>query len=154
MDDHLIALLATKFAESELKDVTATDINQISPLILAYVGDAVYEIFIRTRLVHTVKGSVNKIHRTAIGYSRSAAQADIIHNIHELLTEKECDIVRRGRNARSGYVPKNANVTEYRYATGFEALIGYLYLNRDFERLIDILNYAVNRVEDKDKDDA
>ena len=146
MNDQLVSSFTEKLINDNAQSVqkiAITDPNLISPLVLAYIGDSVYELFVRTRLVFAVKGTVNKIHRTATGYSRSASQADVIHHIFEMLTEKEHDIVRRGRNARSGYVPKNANVTEYRYATGFEALLGYLYLTGEFERLIDILNNAV-----------
>ena len=157
MNDQLVFSFAEKLINGNVQSiqkVAMTDPNLVSPLVLAYIGDSVYELFVRTRLVIAVKGNVNKLHRTATGYSKSASQADVVHHILDMLTEKEHDIVRRGRNARSGYVPKNANVTEYRYATGFEALLGYLYLTGEVERLIDILNSAVKWVEDKDKDDT
>jgi ribonuclease-3 family protein len=130
----------------------AANPDLLPPLVLAYVGDAVYELFVRTGLALRERGSVHKLHMAATEYARSASQADVLHHIHALLTEKEQDIVRRGRNARPGYVPKNADVVEYRYATGFEALVGYLYLRRDFERLFEILTCAVERVKSRKKD--
>ena len=128
--------------------------DQAHPLILAYIGDSVYEMFIRTRLLNSIQTNVNRIHRAAVDYVRAASQADIAHYIFEDLTEKEADIVRRARNAKSGYVPKNADVVEYRYATGFEALVGYLYLKHELKRLFEILNAAACRVESRNAANA
>lgn len=115
------------------------DINQLSPLVLAYIGDSVYEIFIRTFLVSDSKASVHTLHKRSIQFVKAKAQSDKIHRISEFLTEDEQNMVRRGRNAKSGTIPKNADVVEYKYATGFEALLGYLYLKKDFVRLMEIL---------------
>lgn len=120
------------------------DINNTAPLVLAYVGDAVYEVFIRTMLIAQSNVPVHKLHRRSIEYVKAKAQSDIIHRIMESLNADELDVVRRGRNAKSGTIPKNADVTEYKYATGFEALIGYLYLKNDNERLMEILKMAVS----------
>jgi len=120
--------------------------SQLPPLVLAYVGDSVYEMYVRGMLAARIAGSVHKLHVEATEYSRCGSQADVIKNIEDKLTEHERDIVRRGRNANSGYIPKNASVTEYRHATGFETLIGYLYLSRDYGRLNQILGYAAQRV--------
>ena len=136
----------------EADDRAAAD--QMHPLVLAYIGDSVYEIFIRTRLLHAFRTNVNRIHRASIDYVRAAAQADVAHSIIEGLSGKEADIVRRARNAKSGYVPKNANVGEYRYATGFEALVGYLYIKQESERLLEILQAAAARVERQIADKA
>ena len=119
---------------------------QLAPLALAYVGDAVYEVYVRSMLASSVKGNVHRLHTEATEYARCASQADVIRSIFDTLTEHEQDVVRRGRNTHSGYVPKNANVAEYRYATGFEALLGFLFLNRDFDRLNYILQSATRRV--------
>ena len=126
----------------------------LHPLVLAYIGDSVYEVYIRSMLAQSVCGSVHKIHTEATKYARCAAQADVVHGISDVLTEREHDIVRRGRNAHSGYVPKNANVIEYRYATGFEALLGYLFVNRDFDRLNHILSLAVKKVSERSTPNA
>lgn len=110
-----------------------------SPLVLAYLGDTVYEVFIRTLVVHKSKCSVHQLHKASTSYVKAKAQSNTIHNIMDKLTEEELDIVRRGRNAKSGTIPKNADVTEYKYATGFEALLGYLYLKKEFTRLVEVM---------------
>lgn len=118
-------------------------INSLSPLALAYIGDSVYEVFVRTFLVSKGNAPVYVLHRKSINYVKAKAQSDIIHRIMEILNDEELNIVRRGRNAKSGTVPKNANVTDYKYATGFESLIGYLYLKKKYSRLMYILEIAV-----------
>lgn len=124
--------------------ISPGDLNSYSPLVLAYVGDAVYEVFVRTLLVSRGNASVNKLHRQSIGFVKAKAQSDTIHMLMESLNAEEQDIVRRGRNAKSGTIPKNADVTEYKYATGFESLIGYLYLKGDYGRLLELLKKSVN----------
>lgn len=119
--------------------ISPGDLNSYSPLVLAYVGDAVYEVFIRTLLVSHGNAPVNKLHRQSIGFVKAKAQSDTIHMLMESLSEEEQDIVRRGRNAKSGTIPKNADITEYKYATGFESLLGYLYLKGDYSRLLELL---------------
>lgn len=122
-----------------------------SPLVLAYVGDAVYEVFVRTLLVSESNAPVNKLHKKSISYVKAKSQSDILHRIFDSLSQDEQEIVRRGRNAKSGTIPKNADVTEYKYATGFESLIGYIYLKRDFSRLTEVLRMSVSGVEEQDK---
>ena len=134
--------------------VSPASTTSLHPLVLAYVGDSVYELHVRRMLAQNTNGSVHKLHVEATKHARCDSQADVLHSIMDELTEPERDIVRRGRNAHSGYVPKNANVTEYRYATGFEALIGYLYLNDENERLTYLLDRAVYRVAENDKTQA
>jgi ribonuclease-3 family protein len=119
------------------------EVRQLSPLVLAYIGDAVYEVFIRTMLVTEGNVPVHVLHKRSIAYVKAKAQSDVIHRIMPFLTEEELGVVRRGRNAKSATVPKNADVSEYRYATGFESLIGFLYLKKDYERLMDILRMAI-----------
>jgi len=120
------------------------EINQLSPLVLAYIGDAVYEVFIRTMLVSEGNVPVHVLHKRSIAFVKAKAQSNIIHRIIPSLTEEELSVVRRGRNAKSATIPKNADVAEYRYATGFESLIGFLYLKKDYERLTDILQRAIS----------
>lgn len=124
------------------------DVNLYSPLVLAYAGDAVYELYIRTLLLSQGNAPVHKLHKRSISYVKAKAQSDIIHRLMDLLTAEEQDIVRRGRNAKSGTIPKNADVTEYKYATGFEALIGYLYLKGEYSRLLDVLKMSVKQGQD------
>lgn len=130
-------------------EVTLSDIEilQLSPLVLAYIGDSVFDVYIRTLLIKKEGNvSVHKLHKQSVEYVKAKAQSDIIHRITDSLSQDELDIVKRGRNAKSGTIPKNADPIEYKYATGFEALIGYLYLKKDFKRLTDILNLSANRV--------
>lgn len=119
------------------------EINLLSPLTWAYVGDCVYELYIRTNLVNTTNLKPHKLHIETIKHVKAQAQAKLLEKIQEKLTEEEKDIVRRGRNAESHHLPKNANVQEYRYATAFEALLGYLYLTKQFKRLKEILDIEV-----------
>ena len=121
------------------------EVNVMSPLIWAYVGDCVYELFIRTYLVNTTNLKPHKLHIEAIKYVKAHAQAEILNKIYDDLTEEEKDIVRRGRNTENHHLPKNSNVQEYMYATAFEALIGYLYLTKQHERLKEILQKTVKR---------
>lgn len=122
----------------ESKNVSASDIRMYNPLVLAYIGDSVYDTFIRTMLVSDGSIQVKKLHKRAIRFVQAKAQAEITEELHNILTEEEQDIVRRGRNTKSSSVPKNADINDYRYATGFEALVGYLYLIGNTKRLIEI----------------
>ena len=107
---------------------TIEEVKMMPPLVWAYIGDCVYELFIRTYLVNTTKMNPHKLHLEATNYVKAKAQADTLSRIYDELTQEEQDVVRRGRNAENHHLPKNANVTDYMYATAFEALIGYLYL--------------------------
>ncbi len=120
-------------------DKTEEEINLLSPLTWAYVGDCVFELYIRTNLVNQTHLKPHKLHIESIKYVKAQAQANILKEIEKNLTEEEKEIVRRGRNAESHHLPKNAKVQDYRYATAFEALIGYLYLTKKRERLKEIL---------------
>lgn len=119
------------------------EINLLSPLTWAYLGDCVYELYIRTNLVNKTNLKPHKLHIETIKYVKAKSQARLLEEIHDKLTEEEKNIVRRGRNAESHHLPKNANVQEYKYATAFESLIGYLYLTKQFKRLKEILDLAV-----------
>lgn len=133
------------FIESVLNEfqLKQPDINQYSPLVLAYIGDTVYEVFIRTLILSRGTAPVHVLHKRAVDFVKAKAQSDVIHRIMDSLTNDEQDIVRRGRNAKSGTVPKNADITEYKYATGFESLVGYLYLKKDNKRLMEILKMSI-----------
>ena len=114
------------------------EINMLSPLTWAYVGDCIYELYIRTDLVNKTKLKPHKLHIETIKYVKAKAQADILKRIEENLTEKELEIVRRGRNAENHHLPKNADPADYMYSTAFEGLTGYLYLTKQDERLKEI----------------
>ena len=124
--------------------LSATDVKMLNPLVLAYAGDSVYDTFVRTLLVFGGHGQVAKLHKMSIEFVKAKAQADILWEINELLTPEEQDIVRRGRNTKSSTMPKNADILDYRYATGFEALIGYLYLTGQIDRLMEVIRMVIN----------
>ena len=111
------------------------EVNMMSPLTWAYVGDAVYELYIRTHLVNKTNLKPHKLHVEAIKYVKAQSQAQALKKIEVNLTEKEKEIVRRGRNTENHHVAKNASVQDYMYSTAFEALIGYLYLTKHDARL-------------------
>ena len=115
------------------------EVNMMPPLTWAYVGDCVYELYIRTKLVNETKLKPHALHIEAIKHVKAQAQAETLKKIYDDLTEKEQDIVRRGRNTQNHHVPKNSSVEEYMKSTAFEALIGYLYLTEQQERLKEIL---------------
>ena len=119
------------------------DVNMLSPLTWAYVGDAIYELYIRTNLVNNTKLKPHKLHIESIKYVKAKAQADILKRIEESLTEAEKDIVRRARNAENHHLPKNADPADYMYSTAFEGLIGFLYLTKQDERLKEILKMCM-----------
>ncbi len=117
------------------------EINLLSPLIWAYVGDCIFELYIRTNLVNKTNLKPHKLHIETIKYVKAKAQAEFLKKIQDKLTEEEKDIVRRGRNTQNHHTPKNSNVLEYSHATAFEALIGYLYLTKKFTRLKEIFEF-------------
>lgn len=120
------------------------EVNLLSPLTWAYVGDSVFELYIRTHLVNKTNLKPHKLHIEAINYVKAKAQAEFLKKIEEILTDEEKEIVRRGRNAQNHHLPKNSNVQEYMHATAFEALIGFLYLTKKYERLEKILKLVIN----------
>ncbi len=117
------------------------DVNMLNPLTWAYIGDCVYELYIRTKLVNKTKLKPHGLHIETIKYVKAKSQAECLDKIQDILTDEEKDIVRRGRNAENHHLPKNSNVIEYMRATAFEALIGYLYLTKKNGRLKEILDY-------------
>lgn len=119
------------------------EVNQMSPLVWAYMGDSVYEQYIREYLVKHTQFKPHKLHIEATKYVKASAQAKILEMLENKLTEDEKEIVRRTRNTKNHHLPKNANVQEYMYATAFEGLIGYLYLTKQDKRLEDILENVV-----------
>ncbi len=125
-----------------INNLSAEDIAMLSPLHLAYIGDAVYELFIRSYVL-SKKIPVKELHKLSTEYVKAKAQADIVHNLEKYLTEDEKAIVIRGRNAKSNTVAKNATVIDYKYATGFEALIGYLYLTENNTRIGEIFRLII-----------
>ena len=122
---------------------TETELNTMSPLVWAYVGDSVYELYVRTYLVEKTKLKPHQLHIETIKYVKAKAQADILEKIKEILLDDELEIVRRARNSENHHLPKNADIMEYRHATALEGLIGYLYLSGKEERLKEILDKCI-----------
>lgn len=121
------------------------DVRTCSPLVLAYIGDSIYDLLIRTILISRGKRQANELHKKASGYVRASAQAAMILAIREDLTEEEHQAYKRGRNAKAFSMAKHATMSEYRHATGFEALMGYLYLKDRMPRLIDLVRLGMER---------
>lgn len=132
------------------KDVLGiSDVNpkNYSPLALAYIGDSIFDVMIRTIEVSRVNMQANKYHKHVSKIVCASAQAKMILALKERLTEEEQDVFRRGRNAKSYTKAKNASMIDYRNATGFEALLGYLYLKQDFKRLTDVVKMGLDILE-------
>ena len=132
MDESIIYL-------KEKISLPQVDIQTYSPLTLAYIGDAAYELVVRTFLVDQGNSRPDKLHRKASSMVKAAAQAAMAEALKDSLTEEELSVYRRGRNAKSPTMAKNASMSDYRKATGFEALMGYLYLKGEQKRLIDLV---------------
>ena len=126
-----------------LKEV---NVAEYSPLTLAYIGDCVYELIIRTNLVTAGNAPVNKLNKRASDLAKAVTQAKMIEAVVETLSEEEEAAYRRGRNAHSPTKAKNATTADYRKATGFEALIGYLYLQKKFDRIMEIVKAGFEEV--------
>ena len=132
----------------QLKDV---DAGMYSPLVLAYVGDAVYEIMIRTKVVNGGSVQVNKLHKHSAALVKAETQAKMLTALLEELTEEEIAVYKRGRNAKSYTMAKNATMKDYRMATGFEALIGYLYLSEQHHRLVELVSHGLEKLGEMEK---
>lgn len=119
------------------------DANLYNPLVLAYIGDSLYDLFVRERLIKENGDlSAHRLHVLSINYVKAHAQSEAMTSLEENLTETELAAYKRGRNAKSFTVPKNADVGEYRRATGFEALLGWLYVKGEKERLCEIMEMS------------
>ena len=125
--------------------------SQTGSLVLAYMGDAVLEMKVRQHLIAIGVGKPHELQKKAVTYVSAKAQALIVKSLWEQFQEEEQRIIKRGRNARSNTIPKNASVSDYRLSTGFEALLGYLYLSDQQERLDEILDQAVHAIEFQQK---
>lgn len=121
---------------------------QLNPLVLAYMGDAVFETTVRQYVISRPNHRPNHLHREAVKFVSAKAQAASLHRLLPLLTEEETDVVKRGRNAKSGTIPRNADVLDYRHSTAFECLIGYLYYTKRFDRLGELLGLILKEPEE------
>ncbi|MEC0243911.1 Mini-ribonuclease 3 [Paenibacillus dokdonensis] len=119
----------------------------IPPIVLAYIGDAIYEVAVRQYLISKPNLKPNQLHRQATGMVSAKAQSRIVTALDPVLTDEEKDVVRQGRNAKSGSIPKNADVLEYRHATAFESLIGYLYYMQQLDRMRELIGMGIEYIE-------
>ncbi len=131
-----------------LKEV---DIRTYSPLTLAYIGDAVYDLIFRTMVVGKGNTSANKLHNKTVQYVKAPAQAQLIESILNRLTEEESSVYKRGRNAKPYTMAKNATMVEYKKATGWEALVGYLYLQGRMERILELIQIGLHNINADEK---
>lgn len=122
------------------------DANTYSPLVLAYVGDAVYEVLVRAKVVNAGSIQVNKLHKHSSGLVCAGTQAEMIKLLLPQLRDEETAVFKRGRNAKSVTSAKNVSITDYRLATGFEALLGWLFLSEQFERLIFLVSQGLEKI--------
>ena len=129
----------------ELKEV---DIKTYSPLTLAYIGDGIYDLFIRTIIVGQGNCQANKLHKKVSALVKATKQSEMIKKLKPTLTEEERAIYKRGRNAKSNSVAKNASTADYRRATGFEAVMGYLYLTNQLGRIVDLIKLGLAKEEE------
>lgn len=127
----------------ELFHLEDQDLRSYSPLTLAYIGDGVYELVIRTILVKKGNCPVNRLHKKASSLVKAGAQSAIMEVIEEKLIPEELSVYRRGRNAHSPTMAKHATMADYRRATGFEALMGYLYLKEDYTRMLTLIRMGI-----------
>jgi len=132
---------------------TPDEARLMQPSVLAFIGDAVFNLFIRERLIMNKKGTSHQLHILATDYVKASSQSKISKALMDIFTEEEAYIFRRGRNAKSTTIPKNADVQDYKYATGFEALLGYLYLTKQNERLYQLMEQAADIIESHGKQD-
>ena len=120
-------------------DIKERDVRQIPALTLAYLGDCIYELVIRTMLVEQGLSHVSELNKAASSRAKASAQAELLHRIEPLLSEEELAAYKRGRNVKSAGIAKHATVIDYRTATGFEALMGYLYVNDRLDRILELV---------------
>ena len=137
--EESIKYLKEQFALSEI------DIRTYSPLVLAYIGDGIYELMVRTVLVGQGNRQASTLHKKASSYVKASTQSAMILAVQEELTEEEHQVYKRGRNAKTVTMAKHASMHDYRHATGFEALMGYLYLTNQSKRMIDLIKMGMER---------
>lgn len=132
----------------EVLNLKEVDVNSYSPLVLAFIGDCVFDLVIKTMIINRGNKQVHKLHEETSAYVQAATQSKMMREMQNHLTEEEHSIYRRGRNAKSVSPAKNQSITDYRRATGFEALIGFLYLTKQYKRLMDLVKIGLDSLEE------
>lgn len=131
----------------DLFQMREADIKEYSPLTLAYIGDSIYDLVIKSLVVNRGNQPVQKLHQMTSSYVQAKTQSQMMRVIQEHLTEEEHGVYKRGRNAKSVSPAKNQSVTDYRRATGFEALMGYLYLRQEWQRMLELIKLGLDSLE-------
>lgn len=127
-------------------EIAPVDIRTYSPLALAYIGDGIFDLVIRSIVVGKGNTKASQLHYRTSHIVKAKTQAEMMKVLEEILTPEEAAIYRRGRNAKSPTMAKNATMSDYRNATGFEALMGYLYLKDEFPRIVELVKYAIEKL--------
>lgn len=133
---------------SEKENLPEVIPGEVAPLMLAHVGDAIHEVVVRSIVLSKGNRQIEKVHKNTTRYVNAGAQAAMADILMDILTEEELDIYKRGRNAKAYTKAKNASIGDYRKATGFEALMGYLYLSGKTERMVDLLHIAIEKYDE------
>lgn len=132
----------------EVFQMQEVDIKEYSPLALAYIGDSIYDVIIKSLVLNEGNKQVQKMHKETSSYVQASTQSRMMRTMQEHLTEEEHAVYKRGRNAKSVSPAKNQSITDYRRATGFEALLGYLYLKKDWKRMLDLVKIGLDSIEE------
>ncbi len=127
--------------------LTEEQVRMMNPVKLAYIGDVVYELYVRLYVINVEKRGVHLLNKKTVSFVNASAQAEVARSLEDILTEEEWMVLKRGRNQKSLKPPKNANIGDYKYATGFESLLGFLYLMGKKDRVREIVLHAINLIE-------
>ena len=134
----------------EVFQMKEVDVHSYSPLTLAYIGDSIYDLIIKSLVINQGNRQVNKLHMETSMYVQASTQSLMMRAMQEELTEEEHAVYKRGRNAKSVSPAKNQSITDYRRATGFEALLGYLYLKKEWKRMLDLVKIGLDSLKEKE----
>ena len=134
----------------EVFQMKEVDVHSYSPLTLAYIGDSIYDLIIKSLVINQGNRQVNKLHKETSMYVQASTQSLMMRAMQEELTEEEHAVYKRGRNAKSVSPAKNQSSTDYRRATGFEALLGYLYLKKEWKRMLDLVKIGLDSLKEKE----
>lgn len=137
----------------EIFNMEEVDVKTYSPLTLAYIGDCVYDLIIKSLVIGHGNKQVNKMHKETSSLVQASTQSLMMRKLQDLLTDEERAVYKRGRNAKSVSPAKNQSVTDYRRATGFEALLGYLYLKKEWKRMLDLVKIGLDSLNDVDEEE-
>ena len=134
----------------EVFQMKEVDVHSYSPLTLAYIGDSIYDLIIKSLVINQGNRQVNKLHKETSMYVQASTQSLMMRAMQEELTEEEHAVYKRGRNAKSVSPAKNQSITDYRRATGFEALLGYLYLKKEWKRMLDLVKIGLDSLNERE----